>query len=133
MYISEPPCGDGSLTSDHWTGAKSVHTHESTLAFGITRLKCGRSDLLESQRSESMSCSDKLLKWNCLGLQGSLLGQLIEEPLWLTSLIVEGGELEAVERGVKVRKRRGGESCKGIKKINEPIVVRVGKRVERVG
>ena len=56
---------------------------------GITRLKCGRSDIKEDQRSESMSCSDKILKWNTLGFQGALMDLLLRKPIYLSSMIIE--------------------------------------------
>lgn len=34
------------------------------------------------------TCSDKLCRWNCLGLQGSLLASLLEQPLFMSSLTV---------------------------------------------
>lgn len=34
------------------------------------------------------SCSDKLCRWNCLGMQGSLLSSVLEEPLYMTTLTV---------------------------------------------
>jgi hypothetical protein len=34
------------------------------------------------------SCSDKICRWNCLGLQGSLLMSLLESPIYLTTLTV---------------------------------------------
>ena len=34
------------------------------------------------------SCSDKLARWNCLGLQGAWLSSLLSSPLYLTTLTV---------------------------------------------
>jgi Adenosine-deaminase (editase) domain len=55
---------------------------------GALRTKSGRSNLASHQRSTSMSCSDKLVRWSVLGLQGAFLSQYIVEPLRLTSIVV---------------------------------------------
>ena len=55
---------------------------------GAARLKSGRSDLRDSDRTLSMSCSDKLTRWCLLGLQGSLLSRWMREPLFLASIVV---------------------------------------------
>jgi len=34
------------------------------------------------------SCSDKICRWNCMGLQGSLLSSLMETPLYMDTLTV---------------------------------------------
>jgi len=34
------------------------------------------------------SCSDKVCRWNCLGLQGSLLASVLEIPLYMSSITV---------------------------------------------
>ncbi|KAF4046986.1 Adenosine-deaminase (editase) domain [Phytophthora infestans] len=60
-------------------------------AVGIARVKSGRSDLPLEKQTLSMSCSDKLAKWNALGLQGSLLLQWFE-PIFLSSIIVSKDE-----------------------------------------
>ncbi|KAF1319565.1 Trna-specific adenosine deaminase, partial [Globisporangium splendens] len=54
---------------------------------GIARVKSGRSDLPPDKQTLSMSCSDKLAKWNAVGIQGTLLLQWYE-PLFLHSIIV---------------------------------------------
>jgi hypothetical protein len=34
-----------------------------------------------------MSCTDKMIKWSVLGLQGSLFGNLFNKPIILDSLV----------------------------------------------
>lgn len=52
-------------------------------------MKSGRSDIIDCDRSESMSCSDKILLWNMVGIQGPLLGLITKKPIYLTSIVIE--------------------------------------------
>jgi tRNA-specific adenosine deaminase 1 len=36
----------------------------------------------------SMSCSDKISKWLVVGIQGSLLSNLLEKPIYLDEIII---------------------------------------------
>ncbi|KAL4095350.1 hypothetical protein PRIC1_008724 [Phytophthora ramorum] len=82
---------------------------------GIARVKSGRSDLPLEKQTLSMSCSDKLAKWNMLGLQGSLLLQWFE-PIFLSSIIVSEDEQamsvtkqqQALQRAVCTRLQERG-------------------------
>ncbi|ELT95084.1 hypothetical protein CAPTEDRAFT_224434, partial [Capitella teleta] len=76
----------------HRTGAKCVPGEEKQDRFeegegyhslGLLRTKPGR-----GERTLSMSCSDKMAKWNVLGIQGALLSILMSAPVYLTSVIV---------------------------------------------
>lgn len=61
---------------------------EEIQQLGQLRSKSGRSNLDESRRSFSMSCSDKLVRWSVLGLQGQVLSALIPQPIRLMGIVV---------------------------------------------
>ena len=58
-------------------------------ALGVLRTKPGR-----GPRTLSLSCSDKMLKWNLLGLQGALLSHLYPTPIHLHALVLAGAPLD---------------------------------------
>ena len=44
--------------------------------------------IAEANRGSIHTCSDKMARWNCLGLQGSLLSSMLDAPLYMTTLTV---------------------------------------------
>ena len=82
---------------------------------GRLRIKSGRSNLRPDQRSDSLSCSDKMVRWSVLGLQGrALLPYLNNEPIRLSSVIVSrdirnhsdtttGAQFQALQRAMPDR------------------------------
>lgn len=70
------------------TGEGAVRGRKGYETYGAIRTKPGRAD---SQASVSFSCSDKIVLWNALGLQGGLLSNLFA-PIHLDHIVVGGVE-----------------------------------------
>ena len=112
LLTTHPPCGDATISplSDigeeggepcakraklgedfQRTGGKVAQEGESDPGgdgkdyhrLGLLRTKPGR-----GPRTSSLSCSDKMLKWNILGLQGAPLSHLFPEPLFLSYFVL---------------------------------------------
>lgn len=126
MVTTAPPCGDAAIVEGGGvTGARALvargrdddnndtagtavvgtaapHTlidvaaqaagHHNSL--GAPRRKPGR-----GPTTLSMSCSDKMARWVCVGVQGALVGRVLAEPLYVNAVTMvveeEGGGLGA--------------------------------------
>ncbi|KAL7714530.1 tRNA-specific adenosine deaminase [Entamoeba marina] len=111
LYISQPPCGDCCISNNKTdSGAKRIinNSINNTVALweeddiesslGSTRIKPGK-----GEKSLSMSCSDKIVKWGVLGLQGGYLSNYISPITIQTILIEEPNDIKAIHRGLHDR------------------------------
>lgn len=72
-----------------WSDATSKLAREpNDQVLGKVRSKAGRSNLPPNLRSRSMSCSDKLVRWSILGLQGGRLLRCIPRRIQFSSIII---------------------------------------------
>uniref|UniRef100_A0A673AV21 Adenosine deaminase RNA specific B2 (inactive) n=1 Tax=Sphaeramia orbicularis TaxID=375764 RepID=A0A673AV21_9TELE len=104
MYVSTSPCGDGRLnspyeiTTDLHSSRHLMRKHRSHLRTkiesgeGTVPVRCRGpvqtwDGVLQGEQLITMSCTDKITRWNVLGLQGALLSHFVE-PVYLHSLTV---------------------------------------------
>ena len=86
LYISKAPCGGAALPF----GCNS----ESHLRY---RKDGGEGNVLRIEPGcfYKSCCSDKIALWNVVGVQGALLGQLLTEPVFFSSIILENTCVES--------------------------------------
>ncbi|XP_029934618.1 double-stranded RNA-specific editase B2 [Myripristis murdjan] len=104
MYISTSPCGDGRLnspyeiTNDLHSSRHLMRKHHSHLRTkiesgeGTVPVRCRGpvqtwDGVLQGEQLITMSCTDKITRWNILGLQGALLSHFVD-PVYLHSVTV---------------------------------------------
>ena len=103
FYISTAPCGDARVfsPSDEKVQASAEDAHPMRMSRGQVRVKIEAGEgtipaesqkqtwdgILSGERLYTMSCSDKMARWNLLGLQGALLSLYIE-PIYIKSIII---------------------------------------------
>lgn len=106
LYVSTVPCGDASTRflasfQDPEMAALKDSAHLPELPpttasrgrnnyslYGVLRTKPGRAD---SPPTICMSCSDKIARWNVLGIQGALASRMLS-PVYIHTIII--GEVE---------------------------------------
>uniref|UniRef100_A0A1I8Q8M6 A to I editase domain-containing protein n=1 Tax=Stomoxys calcitrans TaxID=35570 RepID=A0A1I8Q8M6_STOCA len=95
-------CGDARIFSPHQKpSSKDNHPNRKARGQLRTKIESGEGTIpvktsvgiqtwdgvLEGQRLRTMSCSDKIARWNIVGIQGALLSRIIE-PVYLHSIVL---------------------------------------------
>ena len=119
LYISAPPCGDCSVNSNLRFGSKCIQecldfyknntsTQSPNVEQNKFRTKSIRSDYKKDILSFSLSCSDKLMLKNILGIQGKGISTLINK-IYLSSITItntnEAISYEQCSNGLNPNKR----------------------------
>eukprot|EP00092_Neocalanus_flemingeri_P029434 GFUD01031960.1.p1 GENE.GFUD01031960.1~~GFUD01031960.1.p1 ORF type:complete len:688 (-),score=250.66 GFUD01031960.1:145-2208(-) len=104
LYINTAPCGDARIFSPHEAQpGEGSDRHPNRKARGQLRTKIESGEgtipvkssegvqtwdgVLQGARLLTMSCSDKVCRWNVLGVQGSLLAYYLH-PVYLHSVVL---------------------------------------------
>ncbi|KAI5105850.1 double-stranded RNA-specific adenosine deaminase, partial [Silurus meridionalis] len=106
LYISTAPCGDGALFDKSCTELAEVtgsahmplfenvkqgklrtkvENGEGTIPVESSAIVPTWDGIQHGERLRTMSCSDKIMRWNVLGLQGALLSHFMH-PVYLQSI-----------------------------------------------
>ncbi|KAL6462023.1 hypothetical protein MHYP_G00301680 [Metynnis hypsauchen] len=104
LYISTSPCGDARIFSPHEAAVDDQgDRHPNRKARGQLRTKIESGEgtipvrtsntiqtwdgVLQGERLLTMSCSDKIARWNVVGVQGSLMSYF-SGPIYFSSIIL---------------------------------------------
>ncbi|KAF5295315.1 hypothetical protein FQA39_LY13180 [Lamprigera yunnana] len=100
LYINTAPCGDARIFTPHQE-SEDIDLHPQRNSRGLLRTKIESGEgsipikidiqtwdgIVQGERLLTMACSDKIARWNVLGLQGALLSHFME-PIYLKTVVI---------------------------------------------
>jgi double-stranded RNA-specific adenosine deaminase len=96
LYVSSAPCGNACIRRWGHSAKEVFRADLESLEVPVDRhppfhaFAKHEGQVATSNKGESriLSCSDKILKWNIMGLQGTRLRSLVDKPIHLDGIII---------------------------------------------